>query len=74
MASDSARRDRSQWTVRRFSSSVEADKHDLEYWMQIPENERMLQEWRLSEDQYRLAGKFPDESALCRSVESVRRR
>jgi hypothetical protein len=27
-------------TVRRFASAAEADRHDLEYWMQVPEAAR----------------------------------
>jgi hypothetical protein len=65
---------RRNWTARKFSSFAEADAHDLEYWMQIPEDERALQVWRLSEDLWRLAGKFPDEPRLRRSVEHIHRR
>jgi hypothetical protein len=36
--------------TRRFASSQEADRHDLEFWMQIPESERVLQVWRLSQE------------------------
>src|SRR3712207_6881774 len=36
--------------TRRFQSSAEADRHDLEYWIQIPERERVLQVWRLSRE------------------------
>ena len=35
----------SRMVTRRFTSSLEADRHDLEFWMQIPENERLLQAW-----------------------------
>ncbi len=64
---------RAHITVRRFSSFDEADRHDLEYWMQIPEAERVLQVWRLSRELWQLRGGFEDESAFSRSVESIRR-
>jgi len=60
-------------TIRRFASNAEADRHDLEFWQQIPAAERLLRTWRLSQEQWRLAG-LPDESGLCRSVASVHRR
>jgi hypothetical protein len=40
--------------TRRFDSSQDADRHDLEFWMQIPEAERILQVWRLSQELWRL--------------------
>ena len=60
-------------TIRRFASARDADRHDLEFWMQLPANERVLQVWRLSQEQWTLAGHRPHESGLCRSVASVRR-
>ena len=47
---------------------------DLEYWARIPESERALQVWTLSEQLYRLAGTFPDDLRLRRSVERLHRR
>ncbi len=61
---DQSPRDRSRLTVRRYASPAEADRHDLEYWLQIPQDERALQAWRLTEDQWRLAGKRPDQPRL----------
>jgi hypothetical protein len=61
-------------TVRRFSSSAEADRHDAEFWRLIPEAERVLQTWRLSLEVWQLRGGSPDEPRLCRSVARVRRR
>jgi hypothetical protein len=49
-------------TVRRFSSSAEADRHDAEFWRLIPEAERVLQAWRLSQEIWQLRGDSPDES------------
>jgi hypothetical protein len=60
-------------SVRRYSSTAEADRDDLRYWQQIPEAERVLQAWRLSVEQWRLRGE-PHEPGLCRSVAHVRRR
>jgi hypothetical protein len=71
MASD--RFIRRQVTVRRYSSAAEADRHDLEYWMQIPDAERVLQAWRLSTELWRLRGGLANEPGLCRSVARVRR-
>jgi hypothetical protein len=61
-------------TTRRFESSAEADRHDLEFWLQIPEPERVLQVWRLSQELWRLRGELRDEPGLCRSVARVHRR
>jgi hypothetical protein len=60
--------------TRRFESAAEADRHDLEFWMQIPERERVLQVWRLSQELWRLRGELRDEPGLCRSVARVHRR
>jgi hypothetical protein len=60
-------------TVRRFDSHAEADRHDLEYWMQTPPSERVLHTWRLSEEFWRLRGECRDEPGLCRSVASSAR-
>ncbi len=61
-------------TVRRYASSAEADRHDLEHWLQIPPAERVLQAWRLSEELWRLRGDPPNEPGLSRSVTRVHRR
>jgi hypothetical protein len=71
MPSQHERRER--MTLSRFQSAAEADRHDLAFWMQIPEAERVLRVWELTLEQWRL-GNLPDESGLCRSVASVRRR
>ena len=65
---------RRDWTARKYSSAAEADAQDIEYWVRIPESERALQVWTLSEQLYRLAGTFPDEPRLRRSVERLHRR
>jgi hypothetical protein len=61
-------------SVRRFSSSAEADRHELEFWSQLTDADRVLQVWRLSEEQWRLRGEYRDEPGLCRSVARVHRR
>jgi hypothetical protein len=61
-------------TVRRYASAAEADQHDLEFWMQLPDAERILLVWRLSQELSRLRGDLPHEPGLCRSVASIRRR
>ena len=73
MTSDNAASRASRMTVRRYSSATDADRHDLEFWMQIPEAERILRVWQLSQEIWQLRGDLPDEPGLCRSVARVRR-
>lgn len=73
MSEDSSERSR-RIVTRRFDSLEEADRHDLEYWLTIPEQERVIQVWRLSQDLWRLRGELRDEPGLCRSVARVHRR
>ena len=61
-------------TIRRFASSADADRHDMEFRQQIPAADRVLQVWQLSQEQWQVAGRPPYEPGLCRSVASVRRR
>jgi hypothetical protein len=61
-------------TIRRFANAAEADRHDVEFWRQLSDAERVLQVWRLSQEQWRLRGELPDEPGLCRSVARVHRR
>jgi hypothetical protein len=67
-------RERRDVAARRFASAAEADQHELAYWGQISDAERVLQVWRLSVEQWRLRGDPPYEPGLHRSVASVRRR
>jgi hypothetical protein len=60
--------------VRRYESAADADCHDLEYWLKIPEAERVRQVWQLSQEIWRLRGDLPHEPGLCRSVARVQRR
>jgi hypothetical protein len=73
MGSDSSDR-RRRLTVRRYSSAAEADRHELEYWSQLSDGERVLQVWRLSVEQWQLRGDPPHEPGLHRSVARVHRR
>lgn len=61
-------------TVRRYDSAAEADRHDIEYWMQLSDAERVLQVWRLSQELAQLRGDPPHEPGLCRSIARVHRR
>jgi hypothetical protein len=61
-------------TIRRFASAADADREDRAYWQQIPEAERALEAWRLSQELWRLTGGSPHEPGLCRSVARVQRR
>ena len=61
-------------TIRRFASAADADREERAYWQQIPEAERAVEAWRLSEELWRLKGERPHEPGLCRSVTGVRRR
>jgi hypothetical protein len=74
MSSDGSATRAGRMTVRRYASSPDADRRDLEFWMQIPDAERVLQVWRLSQEQWRLHGDGCDESGFCRSVAHVHRR
>ena len=47
---------RSRVTVRRFDSAAAADRHKLEFWLQMTEAERVLHVWRLSQELCLLRG------------------
>jgi len=74
VAESTGREAGSRRTIRRFPSAREADREDLAYWMQIPESERILQVWRLSQELWRLSGEPPYEPGLSRSVTRLLRR
>jgi hypothetical protein len=61
-------------TIARYASAAEADRHDLDFWRQMSDADRVVHVWRLSQELWRLAGSFPHESGLCRSIARVRRR
>ena len=66
--------DARRMTVRKYSSFEEADKVDLAFWQQLSPAERVLQVWRLSQEQWQLRGELPHEPGLRRSVARVHRR
>jgi hypothetical protein len=70
---DRAAARRSRMTVRVYRSNQAQDRDDAAYWGALPVDVRVLQVWRLSEEQWRLRGEFPDEPGLCRSVARVHR-
>jgi len=61
-------------TIRRYATNAEADRHDIEYWRQPSDAERLLYAWRLSQELWTLRGELSDEPGICRSVARVRRR
>ena len=60
--------------VRRFASNAEADAAERTRWPPVPEAERVLEAWRLSEEQWALQGPRADEPGLRRSVTRLIRR
>ena len=46
----SGRERRSRITVRRYATAAEADRHDLEFWTQMSDGERVMEARRLSEE------------------------
>jgi hypothetical protein len=69
----SATRRERRVTIRRYANAAEADRHDVEYWRQLSDAERVLYAWHLSQELWTLRGELPDEPGLCRSVARVRR-
>ena len=60
-------------SIRRYANAAEADRHDVEYWRQLSDAERLLYAWRLSLELWSFRGEVADEPGLCRSVARVRR-
>ena len=73
LVTDPARHGNRVITGRSFPSNADADRHDAEFWRQLPAEQRVLLVWRLSVEQWQLPGRGRDEPGLCRSVASVRR-
>ena len=59
--------------VRVYPSLAAHDRDDAAYWRALPVAVRVQQVWKLSEEQWRLRGEFPNEPGLSRSVARVRR-
>jgi hypothetical protein len=71
---DRADERRRRMQVRIYRSQEAHGRDDPAYWAALPVDVRILQVWRLSEEQWRMRGEFPDEPGLCRSVARVQRR
>lgn len=70
---DAAAERRQRMHVRIYPSLSAHDRDDAAYWRDIPVADRVLQVWRLSDEQWRLRGESPNEPGLCRSVARLRR-
>jgi hypothetical protein len=70
---DRAEERRRRMNVRLFRSHDAHQREDAAYWAALPVEVRILEVWRLSEEQWRMRGEFPDEPGLCRSVARVHR-
>jgi hypothetical protein len=70
---DSAAARRARMEVRVYPSLEAQDRDDPAYWAALPLDVRVLEVWRLSEEQWRRRGEFPDERGLCRSVAHLQR-
>ena len=70
---DRAEERRRRMKVRIYRSHEAHDRDHPAYWAALPVDVRILQVWRLSEEQWRMRGEFPDEPGLCRSVARVHR-
>lgn len=70
MSDAASRRDR--MSVRVFPSNAAQDAADAAYWLALPEGERVLEVWKLSEAQWRQRGE-EHEPGLSRSITRVRR-
>jgi hypothetical protein len=64
---------RARMQVRVYPSNSAHDRDDGAYWASLPVDVRVLQVWKLSEEQWRMRGEFPDEPGLCRSVARIHR-
>jgi hypothetical protein len=70
---DSASSRRARMQVRVYRSFADHERDDPGYWRALPIEVRVLETWKLSEEQWRLRGEFPDEPGLCRSVARIHR-
>ena len=61
---DAAADRRQRMQVRIYSSLSAHDRDDASYWRDIPVAARVLQVWRLSEEQWHLRGESPHEPGL----------
>lgn len=68
---DRARARSARMEARIYPSLAAHDRDDAAFWAAVPVAERVLQVWRLSEEQWRLRGELPDESGFPRSTARV---
>jgi hypothetical protein len=70
---DPAATRRARMQVRVYPSAPAQARDDPQFWAALPLEVRVLEVWRLSEEQWRQRGEFPDEPGLCRSVARLHR-
>jgi hypothetical protein len=61
-------------TIRRTTFGPEDDRLDREFWAAMTPEERVVETWRLTVEQWELKGWDPDESRLRRTVARIVRR
>lgn len=71
LMNDRVRERTARMEVRVYRSLAAHDRDDGAFWAALPVEERILQVWKLSEEQWRLRGELPDESGFPRSVARV---
>ena len=65
---------RREVTAQVFGSNAEQEAANAGYWKQLTPDERLALVWKLTEEQWRLKGDFPDEPRIQRTVVRVVRR
>lgn len=70
---DQASSRRARMEIRIHRSLEEHDREDRAFWAALSPEVRIMHVWKLSEEQCRLRGEFPDEPGLCRTIAIVRR-
>jgi hypothetical protein len=61
-------------TAQLFHSHAEQEAANAGYWKQLTPDERLDLVWRLTEEQWRLKGEFPDEPRIQRTIVRLVRR
>ncbi len=59
-------------SIQKFSSFSEAEAESRRQWRALSAEERWKITWKLSEELYRIAGKYPHEPGLRRIIKRVR--
>ena len=65
--------DRSNWTIRKFSSFEEQRREQIRNWQRLPAADRANAVWQMAVEYYSQQGIQEHELRLQRSVTSVRR-